>query len=379
MAEIVFWSLTFLIFYTYAGYSVLIMFLSVFVRSKVDRKEIEPRVSMLIAAYNEEAGIREKLENTLKLDYPKNKLEIMVVSDGSTDLTDSITREFGARGVKLFRVEGRVGKTEARNRAVREANGEIIVFSDATTRYEPAAVRMMIRNFNDPSVGAVSGRYEYTSSKGSSVSFANILFWRYENFIKSRQSGIKTLTGMSGCINSFRKELYEPLPPDIIEDLVEPLKILEKGYRVIFEPEALAHELTTETARQEFKMRIRVISQGMSGLLYAKALFNPFKYPFASFQLLSHKVLRWFVPFFLIGILLATCLAAADNLFYKAALVLQAVFYASAFLGLLAQNSSRRSKLLSFPLYFCTLNLASMIAFFRVMTGKNIRKWETVR
>jgi len=381
MAQILFWLFIFLIFYIYFGYSFLILAISVFTNRKIIKsdKDYEPAVSILIAAYNEEKHIRAKLENTLCLDYPKNKIEIVVISDGSTDRTDSITREFAKDNILLYRVEGRVGKTEARNRAVKFAKGEIVVFSDATTIYDRLAVKKMVRNFSDPTVGAVSGRYYYLGSEKSTMSFANAFFWSYENFIKARQSRIKTLTGMSGCINSFRKALYEPLPPHIIEDLVEPLKILEKGYRIVFEPEALARETTTDNAKQEFKMRIRVITQGMVGLIYMRKLLNPFKFCFVSFQLISHKVLRWFIPLFLIGLFTVNTVIIRDNIFYLLFFCCQLLFYSAALLGLFLQKANRKLGLFGFPLYFCTLNFAALISMINLIKQKNIVGWETQR
>lgn len=213
----------------YFGYPFLLAFLSIFAKHGVSRKDTEPYVTFLIAAYNEEKSIRKKLENTFALDYPRDKLEIIVASDGSTDKTDDTVEEFKDIGVILYRIKERAGKTEARNRAIKVAKGETVVFSDATTIYEQKAIRKMVRNFYDPKVGAVSGRYDYTGSRESFVGGASILFWRYENFIKARQSRLRTLTRMSGCINSFRREPYEPLPRDIIEDLVEPLKDDREG------------------------------------------------------------------------------------------------------------------------------------------------------
>lgn len=380
MNVLLFWILLFLIFYTYIGYFFFIFIVSLFIKRKVKKETgFTPLVSILIAAYNEEKNIREKIQNTLGLDYPKDKLEIIVISDGSTDRTDDIVSDFNNGRIVLYRVEGRLGKTEARNRAVKIARGEIIVFSDATTVYDKYAIKNLVRNFADPAVGAVSGRYDYIKTGKSSMSLANILYWRYENFIKSRQSEIKTLTGMSGCINSFRKGLYEPLPAHIIEDLVEPLKILEKGYRIVFEPEALAHELTTDTASQEFKMRVRVISQGITGILYMKKLFNPFKYGFVSFQLFSHKVLRWSMPFFLIGLFICNILILNEHPIYKILFFLQAIFYLFATLGYFFQRLFMKLKLFTLPLYFCTLNLASLIAVLKIFKGVKIHKWETVR
>jgi cellulose synthase/poly-beta-1,6-N-acetylglucosamine synthase-like glycosyltransferase len=378
MVEILFWITGFLIFYTYFGYSLFILILSYFVSNDVKKKENESQVTFLITAYNEEKNIRQKIENTLSLDYPKSKLEILVASDGSTDSTDQIVKEFINKGVKLLRVEGRVGKTETQNRAVGQAEGEIIIFSDATTKYERNAIRKIVQNYADPTVGAVSGRYEYFNPTGATIGIGNILFWKYENLIKNCQTKIKTITGCCGCIYSIRKALYEPLPPDIISDLTEPLKILEKGYRISFEPEAIAYEETTEKVAEEFNMRIRVIVRGMRGLFYMRGLFNPFKFGFVTFQLVSHKILRWLIPFFLISLLLLN-LFLLDEGFYKVLLVCQIIFYGLALSGWLGERAKVRLKIFSIPLYFITVNIASIISLYRILKGEKAAKWETIR
>jgi len=378
MAEVIFWATVALVFYTYVGYSLLIMLMARFSRDKLARHDIEPRVTFLITAYNEERDIAQKLQNTLALDYPRDRLEILVASDGSTDKTDEIVRGFAPQGVRLVRVEGRVGKTETQNQAVRQATGDVIVFSDATTKYERMNLRKIVRNYADPTVGAVSGRYEYFNPTGASIGVGNILFWKYENFIKSSQTRIKTITGCCGCIYSVRRALYEPLPPDIISDLVEPLKILEKGYRIVFEPDAVAHEETTEKTGEEFNMRIRVITRGMRGMLFMRKLFNPLRHGFVSFQLISHKLLRWLMPVFMVAALVTNAFMLGRP-FYNLTFALQVAFYALAILGWLAERFHVRSRILSVPLYFSTVNLASLISMYRIWKGHKAVTWETLR
>lgn len=379
MAEGIFWLTIGIIFYTYLGYPVLILLLSLLFNNRVKKGDVEPTVTLLITAYNEEKYIREKLKNTLGLDYPRNKLEIIVASDASTDMTDEIVKEFSERGVILHRVEGRLGKTATQNSAVKIAKGDIIVFSDAASMYDRDAIRALVRNYADPSVGAVSGRYIYVNPKKSSVGFATILFWNYENFIKSRQTKIKTITGCCGCIYSVRKALYTELPPSIISDLVEPLTILKKGYRIVFESEALAYEETTEKPRDEFMMRVRVIVRGMNGLIYMKSLLNPFKYPFVSFQLISHKVLRWLVPVFCILIFISNLFLAPVNIVYQILLSAQSMFYLFAFIGIFLERKGVKKKIFYLPLYFCIVNLASLISMFKVFKKENITTWQTQR
>jgi cellulose synthase/poly-beta-1,6-N-acetylglucosamine synthase-like glycosyltransferase len=378
MAEILFWSAIGFIAFTYIGYSLLILVLSRLVQNPVKRSPIEPRVTYLITAYNEEKNIASKLDQVLTLDYPRDKLEIIVASDGSTDRTDEIVKGFANRGVRLVHVEGRVGKTETQNQAVKQASGEVVIFSDATTRYERSAIRNLVRNYADPSVGAVSGRYEYYNPTGAAIGLGSILFWKYENMIKTMQTNIRTITGCCGCIYSVRREAYTPLPADIISDLVEPLMVLKKGYRIVFEPQAIAYEETTEKSKEEFNMRVRVITRGMRGLLYMKVLFNPFHYSFVAFQLLSHKVLRWFIPMFL-ALALVSNLFLVGIPFYNATLALQFAFYALALIGFVAEKRNILAGPLTIPLYFVTVNLASVVAMYRIWKGHKAVTWETVR
>jgi cellulose synthase/poly-beta-1,6-N-acetylglucosamine synthase-like glycosyltransferase len=378
MAETLFWLAIFLIAYAYVGYPVLVFLISFFVKNEVKRADLEPSVTLLITAYNEEKNIREKIEDSLMLDYPWDRLEILVASDGSTDRTDEIVKEFSRQGVILCRVEGRVGKTETQNRAVQQARGEIVVFSDATTKYRRDAVRKIVRSYADPTVGAVSGRYEYVNPTKGSVGAGTKLFWRYENSIKRKQTEIKTITGCCGCIYSVRKALYEPLPADIISDLVEPLKILEKGYRIAFEYDAVAYEVTEEKAEEEFAMRVRVITRGMNGLAYVKGLLHPLRFPFVSFQLISHKVLRWMVPFFMLATLAAN-LQLLDIVFYRFTLLAQIGIYSAAFAGWVLDRLGRSTKMFFVPLYFFVVNLAAVWAAFHFLRGRRMVTWETVR
>ena len=378
MAKLVFWTAVGLVMFTYFGYSISILVLSRVIRRPPLRGDAMPFVTFLITAYNEQRNIAAKLEQTLGLDYPTDRLEILVASDGSTDQTDEIVRQFAPRGVRLVRVEGRVGKTETQNQAVKQARGEIIIFSDATTRYEGSAVRKIVRNYADPEVGAVSGRYEYFNPTGAAIGLGSILFWKYENLIKRLQTDIRTITGCCGCIYSLRKAAYVPLPADIISDLCEPLKVLEQGYRIVFEPEAIAYEETTERTREEFKMRVRVVTRGMRGLLFVRHLFNPVRYPFVSFQLFSHKVLRWLVPIFMLVALGANSFLL-DHTLYRVTILLQATLIGLALLGWLAERLRLRVPLVGIPLYFATVNAAAVVAMYRIWQGHKAVTWETVR
>jgi len=376
--EFIFWFSLAAMLYVYSGYPILLAVISGFFRRKQPQPGYAPFLSILIAAYNEESGIRRKLEQTLALDYPADKLEIIVLSDGSTDRTDEIVRSFADPRVQLLHVSGRKGKTNAQNEGVKIARGEVLIFSDATTIYHPQALLHLASNYADPKVGAASGRYQYFDPEGKSpTGLGTVAFWNYENAIKMFQSRIRTISGCCGCIYSVRRDAYTPLAPEVISDLVQPLHVIRKGYRVVFEDRALAYEETTQSTSEEFSMRVRVVTRGIRGLLSVSELLLPWKFGWVSFQLWSHKALRWLVPFFLI-LFLASNLFLWRRPFYQWTLAAQLIFYGSTLLSLLFPLQ-RVWKPLGIPLYFCTLNAAAFCSVIEVLRGKKYVVWETVR
>jgi len=379
IAEVIFWASASLVFYVYVGYPVLLALLAAGVRRTKPQPGYTPSLSILIAAYNEEASIGRKLRQTLELEYPGDRLEIIVVSDGSTDRTDSIVESFPDPRVRLLRVAERKGKTSAQNQGAKISRGEIIVFSDATTIYHPKALLYLACNYQDPQVGAVSGHYKYFDPEGHSpTGQGTVAFWSYENLIKMLQSRIRTISGCCGCIYSVRRTLYTELPAEVISDLVQPLWVIRKGYRVIFEDRALAYEETTRSTAEEFRMRVRIVTRGIRGILSVPGILNPLRSGWVAFQLLSHKVLRWLVPFFLLAIFLSNVLLARSSPTYAVTLAAQVAFYAAALLCL-AFPAHRRWKPLGIPLYFCTLNAAAFLSVFEVFRGRKYTVWETVR
>lgn len=376
--DVVFWTAVSTLFYVYVGYPLLLALLASLSKRQQAKPGYTPFISVLIAAYNEEAGIRRKIEQTLELDYPPDRLEIVVASDGSTDRTDEIVKSIPDPRVRLLRVDGRRGKTHAQNEAVKHCKGECIIFSDATTIYHSQSLRYLAANYEDPNVGAVSGRYQYFDANGNSpTGLGTIAFWNYENSIKRFQSKIKTISGCCGCIYSVRKSVYTDLGDDVISDLVQPLHVIEKGYRVVFEDRALAFEATTHTSREEFRMRVRVVTRGMRGILSVSELLNPIKYGWISLQLFSHKVLRWLVGLFLLAALVSNAFLVS-RAFFKITMALQAVFYLTALLALVVPLH-KKWKILGVPLYFCILNAAAIVSLTEIVRGKKYVVWETVR
>ncbi len=377
-ARIIFWLAAFLLFYVYAGYPLLLALIGLFVRRPRPDAGYTPRLSVLIAAYNEEEAIERKIRQTLALEYPHEKLEVLVLSDCSTDRTDEIVKAFPDRRVRLIRMPERRGKTFAQNIGVKEATGEVIIFSDATAIYHPKALLYLACNYQDASVGAASGRYQYFDpGEQSPTGLGSVAFWNYENLIKKMQSSIRTITGCCGCIYSVRKEAYTELPADIISDLVQPLQAIRKGYRVVFEDRALAYEETTQSTSEEFSMRVRVVTRAMRGLLSVSDLLKPWKFAWPAFQLWSHKIMRWMVPLFLIALLIANNLLL-DSSFYRFTLAVQLFFYAAALLNMLLPLH-RQWKPLGIPLFFCTLNAAALVSMLEICRGRKYVTWQTVR
>jgi cellulose synthase/poly-beta-1,6-N-acetylglucosamine synthase-like glycosyltransferase len=379
MAQIIFWLATLAVLYVYAGYPALLCLVAFFrPRRQGSASRYTPSISILIAACNEEATIEAKLKQTMQLEYPADKLEVLVLSDGSQDQTDEIVRRFPDPRVRLVRVAERRGKTNAQNVGVKQATGEVLIFSDATTVYHQQALMHLVGNYQDPKVGAVSGRYQYfDSTHNSPTGMGTIAFWNYENNIKVWQSRISTLTGCCGCIYSVRRSAYTELAPDIISDLVQPLWVIQKGYRVAFEDRALAYEETTESTKEEFAMRVRVVTRALRGLLSVSDLLKPWKYPWIAFQLFSHKVLRWMVPMLLL-LLLVSSAALYRQPYFRVFLILQLCFYALALLQLIVPMH-RWWKPLGVPLYFCTLNAAAALGVVELLRGKKYVVWQPVR
>lgn len=367
-----------LVLYTYAGYPLLLAFVASMRRMPRRQPGYYPKITVLIAAYNEESNIGRKLIETLSLDYPRDRLEIIVVSDGSTDGTERVVEACTDPRVRLLRINDRRGKTHAQNYGVAQSRGDVIVFSDATATYHPQALVYLACNYEDATIGAVSGRYQYWDPEGDSpTGVGSATFWTYENVIKKLQSQIKTLTGCSGCIYSVRKSVYTPLPDNACSDLVEPLCVVQKGYRVAFEDRALAYEETTKSTGEEFTMRVRVVARGIRGLLSVPELLNIWRFRWVAFQLISHKLLRWLVPVCLILIFASTALLTNEPGF-KYLFFGQVLFYGFALFTLMVPIH-RYWRLLAVPLYFCTVNCAALVAMIEVVRGQKFVVWETVR
>lgn len=367
------------LFYTYAGYPMLLALVSTLRPKRVNRDMFDPSVTLIITAYNEERALTAKLENTLALDYPRELLEVIVASDCSNDRTDEIVREFSSRGVRLCRQTERLGKTAAQNTAVEQARGEIIIFSDATSHYPSDVIRTIMPNFADVAVGCVAGRLVYVDPTDSRVGRGARSYWGYETFLRKHESRAGSLIGASGCLYAVRRSAYVPLYHEACSDFIIATKIVEQGLRAIYEPNAVCTEETNRRSDAELKMRVRVIAQTFTDVWRHRAMLNPFRSGFYAVQLLSHKVMRYLVPFFLIAIFAASAMLVPASLVYRMLFAAQLLGYGCALLAWLLERIGIRSRLLALPQYFVLANVASLIGCYQFLRGERYASWEPIR
>lgn len=377
--ETIFWSSAAALFYTYVGYPLLLLMVSTLRAKPVRRADYTPLVSVIIAAYNEERDLAAKLENTLLLDYPKSHLEVIVTSDCSDDRTDEIALSFASRGVRLHRQNERLGKTAAQNAAVKQARGEILLFSDATTHYQPDVLRVMMPNFADEKVGCVTGRVIYSSDADSTVGHGTRSYWDYEFLLKKHESAIGSLIGVCGCMYAVRKAAYVPLYHEACSDFVIATMMVKQGLRAIYQPSAVCMEEPNTAANKELGVRVRIITQTFADLWRNRSMMNPLKNGFYAIQLLSHKVMRYMAPVFLLMTLFMSALLASKNALYAIVFGLQVAFYFTAAISWLFEKAGVKVGWLAYPQYFVITNLASVLAFIKLVRGERYVRWQPVR
>lgn len=365
--------------YTYLGYPLLVWLVSSLRARQTKRAPYEPTISIVITAYNEERDLPAKIANTLQLDYPSAKLELIVASDCSTDRTDQIAGEFAAQGVKLWRQPERLGKTAAQNAAVEIATGEVVLFSDATTLYEPDVLRVMMPNFADATIGCVAGRLIYVDPGETATGKGAQSYWNYETFLRRHESRAGSLIGTSGCLYAVRRSAYLPMYHEACSDFLIATKMVEQGLRAIYEPDAVCTEETNRHSNRELRMRVRVITQTITDLWRHRGMMNPFRSGFYAVQLFSHKVLRYCVPFLLLILLATSLIMAPRSYFFAAAALAQVGFYFLALLGYLLERAGIHLFLLDLPQYFVLANLASLIACYKFLSGERYARWEPIR
>jgi len=375
--QVLFWLSALAVVYTYIGYPLLIGLLARVIRHPVRSAPITPSVSLVIPAYNEANVIAHKLENSLALDYPREALEIVVISDGSTDGTNQIVRRFADRGVRLLFERPRRGKIAALNRAVPLTRGDVIVFTDANAMLAPGALRYLVRNFADEGVACVGGEKRVgedrsTSARGESA------YWRYESYLKRCDSVVGSAMGVAGELFAIRRERYAAVEQDsLIEDFVLSLRLVEAGWRVLFEPQAVAWEQSSPSLSAEWQRRTRIAAGGFQSIVRLTGMLNPLL-GLPAFQYFSHRVLRWLAPFFLITAFVANVLLWSHPL-YLWILVAQVVFYLLALAGYVLVRMGLYWRPLQMVFYFCFTNLAALVGFFRYVTRSQPVTWKKAR
>jgi cellulose synthase/poly-beta-1,6-N-acetylglucosamine synthase-like glycosyltransferase len=367
--------------YVYIGYPAILIVLDKLVKGKpVQTDDISPPVSLIVSCYNEADVIEQKITNCLSIDYPQHQLEVLFVSDGSEDGTDEVIKQYCNERIKLIRQEGRLGKTMGLNLALAEAKGEIVVFSDANAMYKQNALKMLVRNFHDESVGYVVGAAIYKDDAESSAGSSENIYWQYEIFIKKIESKLHSVVGGDGAIYAIRRSLYEPLDKEDINDFVNPLQIIAKGYRGIFDADAICYEQTAGDFDKEGKRKQRIVNRSFSGLMKNITVLNPLKYGFYSLELFSHKLLRWLIPFFiLIAVVGIIILAHMKLVMFQWALLLGILFTWSILVGKLLKNRQACPSAFLIPYYFYLVNFNSMKGVLQSLRGNVQITWSTPR
>ncbi|MBD1391958.1 glycosyltransferase family 2 protein [Mucilaginibacter glaciei] len=384
--KIVFWVSLFIAFYTYVGYGILLYFIIKLKRAfkgkpvlLVVADEELPECTLVVAAYNEEHYMADKIANCLALNYPAGKLKFLFVTDGSDDKTADIISQYPE--IQLLHRPERAGKIAAIHRAMEYVTTEVVVFTDANTFLNKEAMTRICRHYSDATVGAVAGEKRVQIDENADASAAGEgFYWKYESTLKKWDSELYSVVGAAGELFSVRRNLYQNVEPDtILDDFMISMLIAAQGYRIVYEPDAYALENASENVVEELKRKIRIAAGGIQSVLRLKPLLFSFKYPILSFQYVSHRVLRWTVtPFFMIIAFLANLALAfaGDGWFYSVLFAGQVIFYLSAILGFILEKRQLRVKALFIPYYFCIMNYAVFMGIIRYFKKSQNAAWE---
>jgi glycosyltransferase involved in cell wall biosynthesis len=335
--------------------------------------EVTPLVSIIIAVHDEEKIIKEKIENTLSLNYPQEKLEIIVVSDCSTDSTVQIASQFEIKGVGLFSLKQRKGKDYAQKEGMKQAKGEILIFTDAAAILEKNAIRSMVRNFADSTVGCVSSEdrvlpdEKRKSEEGSYV--------KYEMILRRLESKVHSVVGLSGSFFAIRRKLCEGWLPGYTSDFLLAIRSFVAGYRAVNDASSVAYYKTVLSLKHEFKRKVRTVASGLAMLIHNLYILNPFRFGFFSLEVASHKLFRWLIPFFLLLVFLTNLYVVDESEFYLFFLIAQILFYCMAGLVFVFPYLNK-IRIFRIPLFFCLVNISILVAWFEIILGKTHFVWE---
>lgn len=384
---IIFWISLFIIFYTYVGYGIVLYILvrikRLFVKPvKLVDGSFTPSLTLIVAAYNEASVIEEKIQNTLQLIYPKDKLHIIFVTDGSTDNTASIITNY--QQIQLLHKDGRSGKINAVHRAMGEVNTEIVVFTDANTFLNENALLRIAKHYINPKVGAVSGEKRVAIEANADATAGEGFYWKYESALKKWDAELYSVVGAAGELFSVRTDLYVAVEPDtLLDDFMISMKIAMKGYKIAYDADAYATESSSENLKEEYKRKVRIASGGIQSIIRTSKLFNPFFRPLLGFQYVSHRVLRWTItPFLMILVVFVNAYLLVDTFNWLLAIIMvgQIGFYGLAALGWLLERKEVRIKILFIPYYFCFMNYCVLVGIYRYFfTQKSSVLWDKAK
>ncbi|MBE0604452.1 MAG: glycosyltransferase family 2 protein [Deltaproteobacteria bacterium] len=369
--EAIFWISVFLVFFSYFGYPISLWLLGRIHRKGHVKRPVHPQVTIIITAYNEEKRIKDKLENTLSLIYPKGKLQILVASDGSTDRTNEITESYRGSGVELLAIKTRAGKESAQRDAMKAARGEIIVFTDVATIIEPNGIEEIVSNFADPEIGCVSSedRLLDRDGKPSGEGF----YVRYEMVLRRLESRVNSLVGLSGSFFAARRAVCIDLSPDMQSDFRTLLNSRKMGLRGVSDPAVTGSYLDVSEKSREFDRKVRTVLRGLTVFFRHLEFLNFFRYGFFSYQYFCHKLLRWLVPCMMMTALTANAFLLGESSIYATIFVLQILFYCFALLGW--RKNGECGKLLKIPYYFVSVNLSIFVAWLKYIGNQRVVMW----
>jgi cellulose synthase/poly-beta-1,6-N-acetylglucosamine synthase-like glycosyltransferase len=380
MSLILFWTAIGSLIYVFAAFTAIIIVRGRFFPKPFIQEDITPSISIIIAAYNEEENIAAKIENSLTLDYPPDKLEIIIGSDGSTDRTAEIVQQFSDPRIHFFDLP-RMGKNGVLNTIVPNATGEILVFSDANSIYAANAIRALARGFSDPHIGGVAGNQTYLPSEEVNCikGQGERVYWNFDQTLKEYLSRAGNINSATGAMYAIRSSLFCPISKGT-DDFIISTGIIAQGYRLIYAPDAISYEPVAASSSSEYKRKVRNIMLGLEAVLVRRQLLNPFKHGFYALQLFTHKVLRRFVFVPLLVLLITSLFLWNQGLLYQLTAIAQLAFYGLALLGFFIEKTKfGHSKIVSIPLFVTMVYTASLVATFNLIRGRRIHKWETQR
>ena len=371
--EWIFWGSLAFMFYAYAGYLLVLVVISVFKSRPVLTGAIQPMVTFIITAYNEEARIKEKIENSLQQQYPRQRLEIVVASDCSSDRTDEIVRSYASSGVRLMRAPERKGKEAAQKLAVSQTSGEVLVFSDVATTLPAEGIANIVKPFNDPTVGCVSSVDRFVDAQGNLSGEG--AYVKYEMLLRQLETKVNTLVGLSGSFFAARRAVCSPWADDLQSDFNTLLNSMKAGLRGVSDPDSVGYYKNLSDEKKEYQRKVRTVLRGIAVLMRSLPMLNPFRYGIFAWQLFSHKLCRWLVPFAMIGAGISNILLVTHSTVYGVLLLGQILFYATA-IAYAGFSWMPKNNLFRLPSFFVLVNLSILDAWMRYWRGDRGFRWE---